>query len=66
MKPVNEMWDEFAFEIDTDATFRAMEEWLDARYPEAKWHVSKSDYGVSVSVEFNTPKELSFYMLKWS
>ena len=66
MRPIDEMYNIFAFDIETADVFRAMEEWLHTYYPEATWRVNPSERGVAVSVEFNSPEEQSFYMLKWA
>lgn len=66
MKPIKELYDVFAYDYETADVYRAMEEWLHTHYPEAIWKVHPSSRGVAVSVEFNSPEEQSFYMLKWA
>lgn len=68
MKPIDEMWDHFAYEFNSPDLYRAMESFLHRRYPEAKaWHVeSNNKNGVTVTVEFHTAEEQSFYLLKWT
>jgi hypothetical protein len=68
MRPVDEMYSMFAFEIEDQRTFEAMERWLHVYYPEAEWKVTRSDrgHGTQVTVKFNSPHEQTFYMLKWA
>ena len=66
MKPIDDLWWAFSFELEDEKTASKMEQWLHARYPEAIWHVKLVESKISVSVEFNTPEEQSFYMLKWA
>jgi hypothetical protein len=68
MKPVDEMWEEFAFDNNTEYTRRKMEQWLEMHYPEVTWHVEPNNKtgAVTVTVEFESKEAETFYMLKWS
>ena len=67
MRPVDEMWEDFAFRhLDKRAKIE-MGMWLNERYPEAEWSVNVNLNGsVTVTPKFKSAAEQTFYLLKWS
>lgn len=67
MKPVDEMWQQFAFTPLTARTRIEMTQWLTDKYPEAVWTISvNEDDSVTISPKFESIKDQTFYLLKWS
>lgn len=67
MRPINEMWEEFAFHPSNETTRRRMEIWLRTHYPEAKWTVEMvGGPGSRITVAFESKEKETFYMLKWA
>jgi hypothetical protein len=68
MKPVKELKRMFQYEPFDHKTVAAMERWLNAIYPEAKWTVTDNHDtvgGINVNCDFANEVERTFYTLKW-
>ena len=68
MKPVDDLWAQFAYEPADSRTEQEMEALLKERYPEAEWTVRFNDKGsgITVTPKFKSKAEQTFYLLKWS
>jgi hypothetical protein len=67
MRPIDEMWQAFAFTPLTERTRIEMTQWLTDRYPEATWIIYAGGHGgVTVSPQFNSEEDKTFYLLKWA
>ena len=54
----------FAYEPADEVTARGMRDWLRAAYPDVQWQVRLVHKDIEVKILFDTPEELSWFLLK--
>ena len=54
----------FAYEPADEVTAQGMRDWLGAAYPDVLWQVRVVHKDIEVKILFDTPEELSWFLLK--
>lgn len=66
MTPINEVIAKFAYEPYDNITRIYMEDYLNSRYPQAKWIVRMDSGEVKIHYTFKSETEKTFFLIKWS
>jgi hypothetical protein len=54
----------FAWEPADEITAQAMRDWLGQAYPDVRWQVRMVHKDIEIRMLFDTPEELSWFLLK--